>query len=677
MARLRVRLRGKPVYDLTLSEDRTYVAGRKEDSDIVLQPEKGISREHFKVYFANGAWNVEVVSRYGEVVYNGEQVQQFTLDHGSQFAIPPYEFDFLNTSAEASMPQSSDESSHLPAVAGSEPPAGGFDGSEEKTVIGASPTTPYIKIVDTQNEAQEMLRLDAGDSWVAGRDSSCHIQIRDQRVSRRQFEIRRAGSQFVIIDLGSVNGTLLNGTPISASEPTPIKSGDAISVLTNYLYFELHDSSFQSRLELVNVQPPSPLVPVASEALPMEYQQQPSHELMPYQGGMAPMPYQPQMQYPAVGTAPMPGGPLPTETKKFDFQKNRPKIIVGAVALLALAYFFGGSNNEAPPPNPGAIAGPGSPQEAFLKLKPEQQALVRQRYKDAKNLYMQGKYQLAQDEIVKIQEVVPDYEDIKEIERLSKEAIFIQEQQRRQEEIEKAKVETEEKIQKQATECQKKINPSITVADLEECLSPVLQFNPEHPRILELKAQVEHINAQREAKDAERAVYQSQVAKLRALYDRAQKVHKSGKPLDAIAAYEKVMESKLPDPNGFKGQSQRNIASIRQMMNSKTATLQNEAEKYYQSQNLKGAILALRKARTMDPTNPDLPERIERYTVELRKQMMSIYQEGILEESFGNVDGGESKSGAKDKWRKILELDVPDGEYYKKAYIKLKKYGAL
>ena len=47
MARLKVRLRGKTVYDVALTEDRSYVAGRKEDCDIVLQPEKGISREHF------------------------------------------------------------------------------------------------------------------------------------------------------------------------------------------------------------------------------------------------------------------------------------------------------------------------------------------------------------------------------------------------------------------------------------------------------------------------------------------------------------------------------------------------------------------------------------------------------------------------------------------------------
>lgn len=675
MALLKVRLRGKTVCEVNLAEDRSYVAGRKEDCDIVLQPEKGISREHFKISF-NGTWNVEVVSRYGEVIHNGEQVPQFQLEHGAMFTVPPYEFDFLMTVAEAPVYQHQEPESHgenLPAVMGSAAPES-FDGSDEKTMIGVAPTAAYIKVVDAQNEAKEMIRLDAGDAWVAGRDPSCQIQIRDQRVSRRQFEIRRAGSQFVILDLGSVNGTLLNGTPISSTDLTPIKSGDAISVLENYLYFELHDSSFQSRLELVNVAPPSPLVPTAYDSLPMEYQQQQSHEMVPYQGAMPPMPYQQPMQYPGMG-APMPGQ-MPQAAGKFDFQKHRAKLIVGAVVLLAVAYLFSGES-KAPPAQPGQLVAPGSPQEMFNKLAPEQQALVRQRYKDAKNLYMQGKYQLAQDEIIKIQNVIPEYEDIREIERLSKEAIFIQEQQRRQEQIEIAKAEAEEKIQKQVVVCQKKITPTITASEMEDCLSPVLQFNPEHPRILDLKSQVDMLTAQREAKEAERAAYQSLVAKMRGLYGWAQGVHKKGKPLDAIAAYEKVVDSKLPDPSGYKGQAQRNIASIRQMMNSKTASLQAEAEKQYQSQNLRGAILSLRKARSLDPTNDELPDRIERYTTELRKQMMTLYQEGILEESFGNVDGGESKAGAKDKWKKILDLDIPDGEYYKKAYIKLKKYGAL
>ena len=689
MARLKVRLRGKTVYDVALTKYRSYVAGRKEDCDIVLQPEKGISREHFKLSYVGGSWTVEVVSRYGDVMQNGEKVRQIPLEHGSLFAVPPYEFEYIATAdvgpvAEDPVPMaaaSSDAegSMNLPAVQSA--PAVDFEGSEEKTVIGVAPTAAYIKMTDNQGEVKEMIRLDAGDSWVAGRDPSCHIHIRDQRVSRRQFEIRRAGSQYHIIDLGSVNGTLVNGSPISSSDPTPVKSGDAISVLDNYLYFELHDANFQSRLEMVNVAPPNPLMPVSSDIMPMEYQQQMPQEMVPYQGAMAPMPYQPN--YP-MGMPQQMGGPMPAPvaTGKFDYKKHRPKIIAGAVLLIAVAWLFSGDKKDAQKPLAGSagsgVAAPGSPQDAFNKLKPEQQVLVRQRYKDAKNLYMAGKYQLAQDEIVKIRELVPDYEDLKEIERLSKEAMFIQQQQRRQEEIEKAKAEAEEKILKQVAECQKKVNPNITEGEIDDCLSSVMQFNPDHPKINELKMQVQALVTARNLKAEEKAAYQERVAKLRAIYSKAETVHKTAKnPLDVIAAYERVLDSKLPDPNGLKSQSQRNIASIRQMMNTKTASLQAEADKLYSSQNLKGAILALRKARQIDPNNDEIQPKIDKMTTELRKQMMTIYQEGILEESFGNVEGGEAKAGAKDKWKKILDLDISDGEYYKKAYIKLKKYGAL
>lgn len=691
MARLKVRLRGKTVYDVTLAEDRSYVAGRKEDCDIVLQAEKGISREHFKLSFAGGFWTGEVVSRYGDVIQNGEKVQNFQLDHGSIFSIPPYEFEFVQTADVGPMSENADAG--LPALTGEASenelsqealarvmdaaPLSYSEEREDRTVLGVAPTTAYIKIVDSQNETKEMIRLDAGDSWIAGRDSSGHIQIRDARVSRRQFEIRRVGAQFQIIDLGSVNGTLLNGSPISSSEPTQIRSGDAITVLDNYLFFELHDAHFQSRLEMVQIAPPTPVVALHTNALAESSDHQ-AHELAAYQAG-APMPYEAQPGQAGSYQAEMPVGKAPQG--KFDFQKHRPKLILGAVAVVLLAYLFSGSKSDAPAGNVAANStsvtlGPG--QDAFSKLKPEQQALIRQRYKDAKNLYMAGKYQLAQDEIVKIRELIPDYEDLKEIDRLSKEAMFIQEQQRRQDEIEKAKADAEEKILKQVAICEKKINPDITEGQIEDCLSSVMQFNPDHAKINELKAKVQSIVSLRQARATERAAYQDQVSRLKAIYNKAEATHKSAKnALDVIAAYERVLQSKLPDPGGLKSQSKRNIASIRQMMNSKTASYQAEAQKLYSSSDLKGAILSLRKAQQVDPTNDGLQPKIDHYTLELRKQMMVLYQEGILEESFGNVEGGEAKAGAKDKWKKILQLDIPDGEYYKKAYIKLKKYGAL
>jgi pSer/pThr/pTyr-binding forkhead associated (FHA) protein/tetratricopeptide (TPR) repeat protein len=661
MARLKVRLRGKTVTDVSLAEDRQYVAGRKDEADIVLQAEKGISREHFRVAFQNGEWNVEVISRYGEIQIEGETKQSFTLHHGSLFMVPPYEFEFSQSAAEAPMEVTG--AMNLPVKTGE--PAGKSDdyANEEKTVLGVAPVSAYVKFVDSHNETKELIRLDAGDSWVAGRDSSCSIMIRDQRVSRRQFEIRKVGNSYHIVELGSVNGTLLNGNPLSSTEPTVLKSGDSISVLDNYLYFELHDPHFRNKMEVVSQQPVASPMSMMQEGL--------TNEIMPYGGGQnMPDMYQNQMPPPASPLA------MPGEKPKFDFQKHRPKIMIGAVLFLVVVYFLKGEDKGPPAPT-GKVTAPGSAAEAFSKLKPEQQALVRQRYKDAKNMYMQGKYELAQQEIGKIYEIVPDYEDLKEIERLAKEAIFIQAEKTRQEALEKDRIEAEDKIVKQVAECQKLVNPNITMDKIDDCISPVLQFNPDHPKIVDLKSQVEGLIVLREAKEAERAAYASQVSKLRGLYDKAAGLQQTGKPLDAIAAFEKVIASKLPDPKGLRGQSERNIASIRQEMNTKTASLQTEAEQMYQAQNFKGAILALRKARAIDPDNPELVDKIQRYTMDLRKLMMTLYQEGILEESFGNVEGGESRAGAKEKWKKILEQDISDGEYYKKAYIKLKKYGAL
>ena len=161
------------------------------------------------------------------------------------------------------------------------------------------------------------------------------------------------------------------------------------------------------------------------------------------------------------------------------------------------------------------------------------------------------------------------------------------------------------------------------------------------------------------------------------MYARAESLRKEGSNLSAMDAYDKVMASSLPDPRGLKNKSRSAKQNLQAMMSNKTSTYVNEAEKLHASRNLKGAILALRKAKKIDPRNTQLQDKIDIYMNDLRKQMMVLYQEGILEESFGNVDGSETKPGAKDRWKKILELDVTDGEYYKKAYIKLKKYGAL
>ena len=63
-----------------------------------------------------------------------------------------------------------------------------------------------------------------------GRDPEMEVAIEAQAavVSRRHAEIQRRDGQFVLVDLGSFNGTLLNEQRITT--PTPLYDGDRIQL---------------------------------------------------------------------------------------------------------------------------------------------------------------------------------------------------------------------------------------------------------------------------------------------------------------------------------------------------------------------------------------------------------------------------------------------------------------
>jgi hypothetical protein len=72
------------------------------------------------------------------------------------------------------------------------------------------------------------------DAQVIGRLSGSEIEIQDTGASRRHAEIRRKGDDFVIVDLGSTNGTLVNDSPIA--EYT-LQDGDRITIGRTVLEF--------------------------------------------------------------------------------------------------------------------------------------------------------------------------------------------------------------------------------------------------------------------------------------------------------------------------------------------------------------------------------------------------------------------------------------------------------
>jgi hypothetical protein len=66
-----------------------------------------------------------------------------------------------------------------------------------------------------------------GDQLTIGRDSANGVAINDAEISRKHARLTFQGGKYVIEDLGSTNGTFVNGQRLSG--PFVLKGGDVVS----------------------------------------------------------------------------------------------------------------------------------------------------------------------------------------------------------------------------------------------------------------------------------------------------------------------------------------------------------------------------------------------------------------------------------------------------------------
>ena len=82
------------------------------------------------------------------------------------------------------------------------------------------------KLVVNDRARTWLVDLRPGESLVVGRSSACDLWIDAPRASRRHCEIRAAGDGHQLVDLGSTNGTTLNGAPFS--DAVALGDGDRV-----------------------------------------------------------------------------------------------------------------------------------------------------------------------------------------------------------------------------------------------------------------------------------------------------------------------------------------------------------------------------------------------------------------------------------------------------------------
>ncbi|MBI2899857.1 MAG: FHA domain-containing protein [Planctomycetes bacterium] len=86
----------------------------------------------------------------------------------------------------------------------------------------------FVLRVLTGSAANAQIKLRDGKTVRFGRLDSCNVRIHDSACSKLHCELSRDGDGLMLRDLGSSNGTRVNGTKIAS--PTRLKIGDRIAV---------------------------------------------------------------------------------------------------------------------------------------------------------------------------------------------------------------------------------------------------------------------------------------------------------------------------------------------------------------------------------------------------------------------------------------------------------------
>lgn len=69
-----------------------------------------------------------------------------------------------------------------------------------------------------------------GEVLQIGRSSQNDIQIKDRSISARHLKLLQRGGKYFVLDLGSTNGTFVNGELVAPGQEVEIKEGDAVGI---------------------------------------------------------------------------------------------------------------------------------------------------------------------------------------------------------------------------------------------------------------------------------------------------------------------------------------------------------------------------------------------------------------------------------------------------------------
>ena len=205
--------------EYVLMEGATASIGRSDQNTIQIA-ERHVSRQHAVINFRDGIFMIsDLGSANGTFVNDRRLTEAFPLAHGDviRLYVPILNFSAIVTEEEQAQAR------------------------KTGTIIAPTLDEGRAKLVATagpQEGAEFGLFADTMTIGRATQDTAWDIALQDRSVSRPHCRLMKRTDGWMIMDLGSANGTLLNGTAVTA-EPRPLKDGDVVAVGETTLLFRL------------------------------------------------------------------------------------------------------------------------------------------------------------------------------------------------------------------------------------------------------------------------------------------------------------------------------------------------------------------------------------------------------------------------------------------------------
>ena len=662
----------KLLQEVDLQEDKEYSIGRGKDNDIVLPDQHGISRKHLVLSKGDDdTWTVRNLSQTSSLVVEDQNVEEAAIAPGSSFQIMDCTF-FIKAPPAVSQsafrnlvsePSKEDVPPNVSNPMEKEDPKLKKPGrdmqiisSDEKTAVMSldendhNQMKVFLKVYNEDNGQKDVFTLEDQTEWIIGRDLECDIQVESDSISRKHFKIKKEGSQYLISDLKSANGTCVNDSELIPGKAYPLRSSDMIYILDIEILFEIKNLSLEK--ELVSMK--APVVPISVESeldVPLTVQQMP------------PTP------------ADMPGVIIEgvddiSSAKKF-YQKNRKRILIYSVLLLVAGgggiYHFQEEAAKKRAAEEAKLAKNKNPGG----LSDKQMEIVKDIYQQARLLYAQGQFEYCKSEIKKIYQYIDSYEQSKKLEIACTQAAENRQRQFNIEEQKRKEKETDEFIGKIASECGTKFDTFTVRYELMSCLQLAIELSPADGRITSLVDRFDTNEALKVAEEERKKKRRQFIQSIIAKYNHAKALNKKGKTLEAMAAYEKFIKiSNHKELTTKREQAERELAGIKKSFNSRINTFIRGCEMKYEQKQWKEAYYACESASKVIPPSRNKPTlKVMKKAMErLEIQMKPLYEEAAINESMGNV------AVAKDYWNKILLKDVKAGVYYMRSKAKLDNY---